>query len=65
MSVKQWMNEGLNHHNYFDNIFCKFSGKVSGIGNGGFLTLVKMMICNKTPNFLGVNDSSISILHRL
>ena len=52
-------------HIYLDNIFPKLCGKTFGICKGGFLTEIRTIICNKTPNFLGVNDSSILMLHNL
>ena len=49
---------------YLCRIFSKISGNFFGIGKDGFLIAVKTIICNKTPNFLGVNAASVLILQR-
>ena len=49
---------------YLCRIFSKIIGNFFGIGKDGFLIAVKTIICNKTPNFLGVNAASVLILQR-
>ena len=50
---------------YLCRIFSKISGNFFGIGKDGLLIAVKTIICNRTPNCLGVNATSVLILQRI